>query len=200
MKKILVYGDSNVWGGAATGRCAYDQQWPNILQNKLGVDYRVSQEGLSGRCAGGFKCINEPYYDGQYCFEPIYRSASPVDIVVLALGTNDLFDIYNRSADEIVNDILWYEDKVKTFIADDEASPSFIYVLPTNFDGIFVYNGETMTLDLDKRREVNSKLRQRVNNFVEIDDIDLLKDGLHFSPKGCEQMANAVYNKIMETK
>jgi hypothetical protein len=44
--RILIYGDSNVWGdkgfgqdGALLGRYATKQQWPNILQQLLGDEY-----------------------------------------------------------------------------------------------------------------------------------------------------------------
>ena len=44
--RILIYGDSNVWGdrgfsenGVLLGRYATKQQWPNILQQLLGDEY-----------------------------------------------------------------------------------------------------------------------------------------------------------------
>ena len=54
MKKILIYGDSNVWGdNFLTGqRIPDDKQWVNILRNKLGNNYILFQEGLPGRLAG----------------------------------------------------------------------------------------------------------------------------------------------------
>ena len=41
MKKVLVYGDSNVWGdNFLTGeRIPDDKQWVKILQNKLKKEY-----------------------------------------------------------------------------------------------------------------------------------------------------------------
>ena len=57
--RILIYGDSNVWGdkgfgenGALLGRYAAKQQWPNILQRLLGDEYNIIQAGLCGRTAG----------------------------------------------------------------------------------------------------------------------------------------------------
>lgn len=54
MKKVLVYGDSNVWGdNFLTGeRIPDDKQWVKILQNKLKNEYIFFQEGLPGRIAG----------------------------------------------------------------------------------------------------------------------------------------------------
>ena len=41
MKKVLIYGDSNVWGdNFLTGeRISDDKQWVKILQNKLKKEY-----------------------------------------------------------------------------------------------------------------------------------------------------------------
>ena len=56
MKKILIYGDSNTWGDNffLGKRIDDDKQWANILQKKLGSEYKVIQEGLPGRIAGNF--------------------------------------------------------------------------------------------------------------------------------------------------
>ena len=197
-KTVLVYGDSNVWGDTPeTVRLPDSQQWANIMQEELGrEEYKVVQEGLAGRFAGDFCYEKHPYFNyfnGQYCYEPIYRTASPVDIVVMALGTNDLNDKHNRTLDEIVNDVLWYESKTKTLVDEDEVAPIFLYILPPNLVGRF---REDETFSLEKRKEVNEVLKHRIENFVEIDDIDLSADGLHFSVKGHERMARAVSEKI----
>ena len=54
MKKILIYGDSNTWGDnfILGKRIEDEKQWPNILQRKLGSEYKILQEGLPGRLAG----------------------------------------------------------------------------------------------------------------------------------------------------
>src|SRR5947207_1713019 len=51
MKTVLCYGDSITWGfnPADQTRFAFDVRWPGVVQTKLGADYRVVEEGLSGR-------------------------------------------------------------------------------------------------------------------------------------------------------
>ena len=195
-KTILIYGDSNAWGcNEIVGRYPFEKQWANILAKKLGENYKVVQEGLPGRFAGDFEYREKPYYNGQYCYEPIYRTASPVDLVILALGTNDLNDRYNRSVDEIFRDILWYEKKTESLIREGEKMPNFLYILPPNFSGKF---RDDETFNVKKREILNAKLSQKVANFIEINDIDLSDDELHFSFKGHKQMADAVFAKIKE--
>jgi lysophospholipase L1-like esterase len=139
------------------------------------------------------------YHNGQKHFEPIYRSASPVDFVVMALGTNDVDDgLYERHPNQIVDDILWYENKSKKFLDEDEVMPTFVYVLPPNFSGLYNDRGRMLVFNKEKREVVNSQLKKKSNNFVEINDIDLSEDGLHFSPAGHQQMAGVVYDKIKE--
>ena len=57
MKKILIYGDSNVWGDnfILGERIPDERQWVNILSEKLGNDYKIYQEGLPGRLAGSIE-------------------------------------------------------------------------------------------------------------------------------------------------
>ena len=51
MKSILCYGDSNTYGlmPDSPDRYPRDVRWTGILQKKLGEDYYVIEEGLSGR-------------------------------------------------------------------------------------------------------------------------------------------------------
>ena len=57
MKTILCFGDSNTWGSIASDRptvqpsLRYDEhtRWPCVLGEELGPEYRVVEEGLSGR-------------------------------------------------------------------------------------------------------------------------------------------------------
>ena len=61
MKKILIYGDSNVWGDnfITRKRISDELQWSNILQKELGNDYKILQEGLPGRVAGSLKQMHQ---------------------------------------------------------------------------------------------------------------------------------------------
>ena len=49
--KILCYGDSNIWGYIpATGkRYPANIRWTGLLQEKLGNDFEIIEEGLNSR-------------------------------------------------------------------------------------------------------------------------------------------------------
>jgi lysophospholipase L1-like esterase len=51
MKTILCYGDSNTYGYIPRRGMRYprDVRWPGRLQNLLGEEYTIIEEGCSGR-------------------------------------------------------------------------------------------------------------------------------------------------------
>ena len=91
MKSILCYGDSNTYGlmPDSPDRYPRDVRWTGILQKKLGEDYYVIEEGLSGRTTLWDDPIEE-HKNGKKYLLPCLDSHKPVDLVILMLGTNDL--------------------------------------------------------------------------------------------------------------
>ncbi len=95
-KTVLCYGDSNTWGfvpGSDGERFSWDVRWPGVLQAELGDDFRVIEEGLSGRTTVLDNPL-EPYRNGREYLIPCLQSHQPLDLVVIFLGTNDLCDRY----------------------------------------------------------------------------------------------------------
>jgi lysophospholipase L1-like esterase len=95
MKTILCFGDSNTWGFVPElgTRFPLDIRWPGALQHELGADYRVVEEGLSGRTTVLDNPL-VPYRSGRDYLIPCLQSHRPLDLVVIFLGTNDLSDRY----------------------------------------------------------------------------------------------------------
>ena len=101
-RAILCFGDSNTWGCPPGGgeRFPRDVRWPGVLQHLLGDGYYVVEEGLNGRTA----TLEHPWVEGRsgrpYLL-PCCRSHAPLDLVIIFLGTNDLWDHYQLAADDI---------------------------------------------------------------------------------------------------
>jgi lysophospholipase L1-like esterase len=95
MKTILCFGDSNTWGFVPeTGaRFPLDVRWAGELQERLGAEYRVIEEGLNGRTTVHDNPLVR-YRNGREYFTPCLESHRPLDLVVIFLGTNDLSDRY----------------------------------------------------------------------------------------------------------
>lgn len=92
MKTILCYGDSLTWGYDAEGpaRHHYDDRWPSVVAQQLGAGVRVIAEGLNGRTSAYDDHLAPADRNGARLLPSLLASHEPIDVVVLALGTNDL--------------------------------------------------------------------------------------------------------------
>ena len=98
-KHIVCLGDSNTHGYCArtNGRFNENERWTCLLGKKLGEDYLVIEEGLSGRTT----CFPDPIHEALSGLDYIYpclMSHEPVDLLVIMLGTNDTKERFGSSA------------------------------------------------------------------------------------------------------
>lgn len=210
MKKILVYGDSNTWGdNFITGmRIPDDRQWVNILREKYQDKFIFLQEGLPGRIAGNEEC-EKKYKNGKDSFISTFRVNAPVDIVIISLGTNDLQKKYNKSSEQIINDLNWYreqlilsfndlEDRKKYF--KNNKLPDIIYILPINFD----YKDQASVIfdqiSENKRQDIINYFTKQEESIEVIysNDLPLFEDGIHLNYCGHEEMSKLVESVLKE--
>ena len=92
MKTILCYGDSLTWGYSAEGprRHALEDRWPSVLQAALGAAINVIAEGLNGRTTAFDDHTAEADRNGARVLPTLLSSHSPLDLVIILLGTNDM--------------------------------------------------------------------------------------------------------------
>jgi lysophospholipase L1-like esterase len=102
MADIVAFGDSNTWGyDPATGtRFAPRTRWTGVMAAALGPEHRVIEEGLNGRTTVFVDPI-EPDRRGADYLPPCLRSHAPLDLLIIALGCNDMKARFNVSAAEI---------------------------------------------------------------------------------------------------
>lgn len=94
-KRILVYGDSNSWGWmpqeeiVPTARDALEKTWPYMMAARLGDDYEVVVDALSGRTT----CIDDPAavisgagLNGETYLPAVQGSHFPLDLVIILGG------------------------------------------------------------------------------------------------------------------
>lgn len=91
MKTILCFGDSNTWGTppGGVGRHRWQVRWPGVLQQRLGAAVRVLEDGLPGRT----NLVEDPSSanrSGAQLLPVALEISSPLDLVIIMLGTNDL--------------------------------------------------------------------------------------------------------------
>jgi lysophospholipase L1-like esterase len=99
---LLCFGDSNTWGfdPATWERYPQDIRWPGVLQNELGENYRVIEEGQNGRTAvegTTFAGFNTAITD----LVSALTNHGPLDLVILMLGTNDLLMNSSLSPEDV---------------------------------------------------------------------------------------------------
>lgn len=102
MKTVLCFGDSNTWGWAPykRARFSYEERWTGILRKELGEDFIVIEEGLCGRTTVWDDPI-EGYKSGKKYLIPCLDTHSPIDLVIILLGTNDLKKRFSLPAMDI---------------------------------------------------------------------------------------------------
>lgn len=107
-KRILCFGDSNTWGSipGLSKRFPADVRWTGVLQQLLGDDYDIIEEGLSARTTDIDDMDHpEELRNGRKYLIPCLNSQIPLDYVILFLGTNDFKSRYNRGSEETAKSI-----------------------------------------------------------------------------------------------
>jgi lysophospholipase L1-like esterase len=132
MKTVLCYGDSNTWGydPATTERFDRDTRWAGVLRKTLGDGYLVIEEGLNGRTTVWDDPI-EGYKNGKEYLIPCLETHKPLDLIVIALGTNDLKKRFSLSAFDIASSAGVLVDVVKKSEAGPGgAAPRALLICP----------------------------------------------------------------------
>ena len=120
MKQVLVYSDSLTWGiiPNTRKRLQFDARWPGVLENTLirqGIPTRVIEDCLNGRRT----VWGDPFNAGRNGVEGLAQRIevhSPLDLVILMLGTNDFQSVHSYTA--------WHSAQgIRTLIAEIRGAP-----------------------------------------------------------------------------
>lgn len=101
-KMIVCFGDSNTHGynSKTGGRFSEKERYTCILDDLLGGDYLVREEGLGGRTT----VFEDPLYEGMSGLNAIFyvlMTHEPIDLMVIMLGTNDTKERFHCNAENI---------------------------------------------------------------------------------------------------
>jgi lysophospholipase L1-like esterase len=191
MAVIVAFGDSNTWGWDPKGATRYqpDVRWTGVMQRELGSGYRVIEEGLNGRTTV-FDDPIEPDRRGADYLPPCLRSHAPLDLLIIALGCNDMKTRFSASPSDIASgaERLILMARAEP-VGPDGAPPAILLVAPppigklTDFAEMFEGAREKSLVLAQRYRAVAE--RQRVGfldagEFVACSELD----GVHFAPEG----------------
>ena len=136
-KHIVCLGDSNTHGYCADptdtadggNRFNESERWTCLLQQLLGEEYLVLEEGLGGRTT----VFPDHLHEGMPALDvalPILMSHEPVDLLVIMLGTNDVKDRLGMNAACIALGMGRLVDKCKSVACWGDHAPNILVVCP----------------------------------------------------------------------
>ncbi len=102
MKQILVYSDSLTWGiiPLTRKRLDFDDRWPGVMENSLNKEARSVR--VIENCLNGRRTVwGDPFKSGRNGLEGIEQVIemhSPLELVILMLGTNDFQSMHPHNA------------------------------------------------------------------------------------------------------
>jgi lysophospholipase L1-like esterase len=176
MPVILAYGDSNTWGyNPATGaRFAAEMRWTGVMSRELGADYRVIEEGLNGRTSV-FDDPIEPYRNGLTYLPPCLLSHAPLDLIIIALGCNDMKRRFWMSPADIAHGVERLVLTAKSFpVGPTGGPPNIILVAPPSIVELSAF------ADLfEGAREKSHALGARYCAVAELHGIGFVDAGAH---------------------
>lgn len=131
-KRILCFGDSNTFGSRPSGgRFDEHTRWPMRMQELLGDEYTVIEEGFGGRTTVFDDPVEGGYKSGAAYLPPCLMSHNPLDLVILMLGTNDLKMRFNMNARTIAEGNMRLIRLIMQYAMNaDGAAPKILFVSP----------------------------------------------------------------------
>lgn len=138
LTRILCFGDSNTWGyipATKHERYAPNIRWTGVLQDILGSNYEVIEEGLNSRTF----CTNDPRpgKEGRNGLEyliPCLDTHDPIDVLVLMLGTNELKKDYALEVNDIAEMLRRTLENVTKHATQTGQRPKIVVISPPLVD------------------------------------------------------------------
>lgn len=208
-KRILCFGDSNTWGYAATGgRFEEDVRWPTRLGTLLGDGYAVIEEGFNGRTCVYDDPIEGGYKSGLAYLPPCVMTHTPLDLVVIMLGTNDCKKRFQMTPFTIGGGVTALIKAVRDYAQDRSGVPPKILimapapilenVMETRHAEIFGADAPTVSKGLSAELARVAKLMRcaflDAGPFAEVSPVD----AVHLTREGHLALAEAVRKKVLE--
>lgn len=209
--KVLCFGDSNTWGQTPQkkGRYAADVRWTGQLQNLLGDNYYIVEEGLGSRTTD-LEYPRKPGRNGKPYLQPCLETHNPIDVVVLMLGTNDLKIEFNRSVADIAQALSGLVEMIQTIgvnaageapkvilvspILVDDNKPTFKELYEPKF-----YNHESAVKSQQLAEQVQAVAEQTGCTFVNASKVaGPGEDGIHMDEESNAPLAELLAGKVEE--
>jgi lysophospholipase L1-like esterase len=208
-RRIVCFGDSNTWGYDAKTQERFPEgvRWTSILSEYLGDEFQVIEEGLSGRTS----VVDDPLFEGlngiSY-IHPCLMSHSPLELVIIMLGTNDTKERFSLTSYNIAQGIARLSHKAKNTPVGKQGTPPMLLVVappPISQEYLETDVGKSMGKDCDRKSEELSKhleelLKIQGTEFLDTKGIVPMNtiDYMHLDEEGHRLLAKLVFDKIKD--
>lgn len=172
MKTVLAYGDSLTYGASPIKggpRHDYEDRWPSVLEAGLGGKARVIPEGLGGRTTAFDDHLANSDRNGARILPTLLASHSPLDLVIIMLGTNDLKPAIHGRAQTASHGIRRLMQVVRGhFVEPGQTVPQMLIVAPPligetdNVDMLMHFGGDVA---IAESREFARHYRMRAEEY-----------------------------------
>lgn len=205
--RILCIGDSNTWGYNPENGKRFEKRWTKVLASYMS-EHEIIEEGLNGRTL-----LSQDLYVKERCgidgLKMLLLSHRPIDCVIIMLGTNELKNCFQCSADYIASGV---EEFLKVIfepaIWERFYQPKILVISPVlirdeileygdvfgEFDEKSVNESKNMAVAISK---VCSHYHVDFMNAADYAEASLT-DNIHLDEENHEKLAEAVYMKLQE--
>lgn len=203
MKKILCFGDSNTWGHNPADCSQLERRWTVMLQEMM-PDCEIVQDGRCGR-ATKFDVPGMPETNGLKTFRERYlQCENEFDLIIIMLGTNDLLNHFDCSAEETAETLRTYVKECHKKFGNER--PQILLVSPilvreyVTENPLFKDQYDMSAVIKSKRfaRSISDAAQQEGVHFLDASKYAMASDidGVHMEPSEHEKLAAAIEAKI----
>lgn len=208
-KNILCFGDSNTYGLIPGGIGRYDRntRWTGLLQKKLGDDYYIIEAGCSGRTTV-HDDVYRLYKNGSKALPQIIQDNSPIDMIILMLGTNDLKKVYKPTPEKLGNGIETLINIIEDNIDFNLGKKmDMLIISPLHLeDNVWKEKldedfDETSVLVSRNLTEVYRNIAKKHNSyFIDASSVTKVsnKDAEHLNEEGHKKLADSIYSFLKD--
>ena len=209
-KRIVCFGDSNTWGYNPENGTRYPSnvRWTGVLQQMLGDEYLIVEEGQNGRTIANPDNAEWGTKAGIDYVIPMIESHMPMEMLIIMLGTNDLKAKFNYPAPDIAGCLQNLLVKVKGHLDYHLGCPDLkiLIVSPPQIGKNIASSQFAPFVNVNKVIEVSKELPKWYKMVSDqfgcefLDATNLVSggetDSLHLSKEGHKVLAEAIYKKI----
>lgn len=205
--KILCFGDSNTWGyipgsfNQNTGkfqRYQSEKCWPQQLA-RSDSNYQVIEDALCGRTTN----IDDPEWPDRNGLTHLCRALethTPIDALIIMLGTNDFKYRLSRSANDVAKGIEMLALKAKETDFINHSIHKIFVIIPPIIKDENLFDGEFFNA-VNKSKALKNELIELAATYALhlIDASDICAstiDGIHLDERGHDLVAEKVISSV----